>query len=556
MCSPGSIAPIAGSLACNRCRDGFTTPNATRTACSVCLPGRAGPDCQRCRPGTWSPGGSAAGTVCTACPPGTHSTMTGSTTEKDCKPKKNICLNPNPCKDTANSNGVCTAVNKTAYTCGCRTGYTWENGMCADENGCKYEWGDNRCLGISNNNGTCFDKAAPLTGFACGCSTGATWDATKLECKDDDGCSGDPCAPSKVPQSSGKCLDIPAPSTGFACACKAGFWWDGIACSAVADTCVQVVAGITGAPGYSGDGGPATGAAFYAPRGLSVDAEGNLYIADSLNLAIRKVSTAGIVTTVVKPDQMARNPGQVLATPSGDVYFTENSAKLYKLEASTGGVTSSVEVGPGSNIFYGLTYNSGNITVAAYNLFADVGRIYSFTPDLSVFAEVEQNVPVGSPQSIVINSTGDVFITTGGFTGSNILNKAPAGEQPAWNTWNSGANKAQDGVLATSAKLSVSGLALDAAGNMLVTDSELCMDCATYTPSACHVWLVDAATGKLKLVAGTLGKCGSKVDVNSPTKTLIGPAWAVAFDPSGKAVYLSDPDNHRVLKVKLDCGRK
>jgi len=50
--------------------------------------------------------------------------------------------------------------------------------------------------------------------------------------------------------------------------------------------------------GFSGDGGKATSAALNNPRGVALDASGNLYIADTDNSRIRKVSPAGIITTV------------------------------------------------------------------------------------------------------------------------------------------------------------------------------------------------------------------------------------------------------------------
>jgi sugar lactone lactonase YvrE len=50
--------------------------------------------------------------------------------------------------------------------------------------------------------------------------------------------------------------------------------------------------------GYSGDGGPAVEAEFRRPTDVAVDPDGNLYIADTFNNCVRKVSTDGIASTV------------------------------------------------------------------------------------------------------------------------------------------------------------------------------------------------------------------------------------------------------------------
>lgn len=60
---------------------------------------------------------------------------------------------------------------------------------------------------------------------------------------------------------------------------------------------ITTVAG-TGLAGYSGDGGPAANARLNLPHGVALDVAGNIYIADSANNRIRKVSLDGIITTV------------------------------------------------------------------------------------------------------------------------------------------------------------------------------------------------------------------------------------------------------------------
>jgi len=62
-------------------------------------------------------------------------------------------------------------------------------------------------------------------------------------------------------------------------------------------TNISVFAG-TGAPGYSGDNGLATKATLFLPSGVAADSKGNVYIADTLNSAIRMVDPTGKITTI------------------------------------------------------------------------------------------------------------------------------------------------------------------------------------------------------------------------------------------------------------------
>ncbi|HEX4087308.1 MAG TPA: hypothetical protein VHZ33_01265 [Trebonia sp.] len=54
-----------------------------------------------------------------------------------------------------------------------------------------------------------------------------------------------------------------------------------------------------GLGGFSGDGGPATGARLNDPQGVAVDGAGDLFIADTFNNAVREVTPAGVISTVV-----------------------------------------------------------------------------------------------------------------------------------------------------------------------------------------------------------------------------------------------------------------
>src|ERR1039458_9040432 len=101
---------------------------------------------------------------------------------------------------------------------------------------------------------------------------------------------------------------------------------------------LTVVAG-NGTGGFSGDGGPATSASLAYPGGVAVDSAGNLYIADTLNHRIRKVS-GGTITTVAG---------------NGDTDFTGDGgpATSASLDAPSG-----VDVDSVGNLYIADTSNS------------------------------------------------------------------------------------------------------------------------------------------------------------------------------------------------------
>jgi sugar lactone lactonase YvrE len=81
----------------------------------------------------------------------------------------------------------------------------------------------------------------------------------------------------------------------------------------------------SGRAAFGGDGGPATAADLNLPTGLAFDSAGNVYIADSGNNRVRKVSADGTITTIAGDgtSAMLAAPSAVAVGPSGVLFITD-----------------------------------------------------------------------------------------------------------------------------------------------------------------------------------------------------------------------------------------
>jgi uncharacterized protein (TIGR03437 family) len=279
-----------------------------------------------------------------------------------------------------------------------------------------------------------------------------------------------------------------------------------------AQNSITTLAG-TGAAAFSGDGGPATGAALNHPRGIAVDFDGTIYVADVDNYRTRKITSTGIISTVAGNGIFgASGDGGpaisaafsdaegVALDPNGNLYIADSGNRRIRKVTPSGIVTTVAGTG-----VQGFSGDGGPATAATLNrptsLFVDpTGNIY--------FAD-------SSNQRIRRIDTAGIITTVAG----NGLDGFSG-----------------DGGSATSASMSFPlGLAMDQAGNVYFTDGNN-NRVRRITPSG----IISTVVGNGKGGFGGDGGPAISASLNIPSD--------LAFDPAGN-LYIADAGNNRVRKV-------
>jgi len=216
---------------------------------------------------------------------------------------------------------------------------------------------------------------------------------------------------------------------------------------------ISTVAG-NGTQGYNGDGIAASSAELYGSFGVAVDSAGNLYIADSANSRIRKVSvSSGLISTVAgngtggfNSDGIAatsaelNGPNGVVVDSSGNIYIADYN-RIRKVSTSTGLISTVAGNGTGG-------YNSDGIAATNAELYNPIG----------VAVDSAGNIYIGDASN---NRARKVSANTG-LISTVAGNGYSNGNQGGYNG---------DGITATSADLNhSSGVALDSAGNLYIAD--------------------------------------------------------------------------------------
>ena len=279
------------------------------------------------------------------------------------------------------------------------------------------------------------------------------------------------------------------------------------------DGLIQTIAG-TGQKGYSGDGGQATQAEFSEPRGMAIDSAGNLYIADSGNNVIRRISPDGTIATVA---------GNGHAGFSGDGGLA-TSAQLYN--------PFRIALDSAGSLYIADSYNGRIRKVAGGMITTVAGGGVSFS----------DGVPATQagliPLSVAVDSARNLYILDVLSEGVRKVSAATGAITTIAGSGTFGFSGDGGSALQSRFNLVSGGLTLDNKGNILVADDqnrrirEITLD------------------GRVQTVAGNGLYRFSGNGGPATSATLYLPISVIA-DTHGNA-FVSETGQHRIRKIAPD----
>ena len=324
----------------------------------------------------------------------------------------------------------------------------------------------------------------------------------------------------------------------------------------------SIWAGSAGGAGYLD--GPAAAAHFSAPTGAAVDAAGNLYVADSGNQVIRKISTDGVVSTVaglvgasgtadgIGAAARFHTPEAVAVDGSGNVYVADTgNHTIRKITpdgtvttlAGSAGVSGSADgTGSAARFFvpFGLAVDAAGTLYVADTENNTIRKITSAGVVTTLAGQAStqgSNGGIGSaahffnPESVAVDSAGNVYVAD---TGNNTVRKITTDGAVGTLAGQAGSSGSTDGQGSTARFNGVRSLVVDASGTLYVTDN-----------GNSTVRMITSG-GLVSTLAGTAGKAETVNGVGTAAH-FVSPL-GVALNSSG-TLYVTDFGVHLVRSI-------
>ncbi len=275
---------------------------------------------------------------------------------------------------------------------------------------------------------------------------------------------------------------------------------------------ISTIAG-TGICGYSGDGGPALSATMSSPAGIAFDSKGNLLLADQGNNRIRKISSAGIITTI------AGNGTSGYSGDGGPAVQASLNGPLAIAVDQTG----NLYIGDSGNFLIRLVDTAGNIRTVAGN------HTLGFSGDGGPATSAQ----IAYVYAVQSDHNGNFYIAD---LGNSRVRKVDSAGTITTYAGNGSNGNSGSGGLATSA-------AIGNPGGLLLTEGNL------YISTAGNIWAVNQSTQIIKIIAGNAGgSTGFSGDGNSATAASFLSPWGMVSDGAG-GIFVTDSGNNRLRHI-------
>ncbi len=311
--------------------------------------------------------------------------------------------------------------------------------------------------------------------------------------------------------------------------------------------------GTAGIQGDTDGTGPA--AAFDQPLGIAVDTAGNLYVTDNGNKAIRKITTAGVVTTLAGSTVGSTGsadgtgaaakfsyPTGIAADANGNLYVADTvnqtirkitSASVVSTLAGSAGKKGDAD---GAGAAARFTYPIGIAVDASGNLYvaqqANYGGNFKYIRKITSTGTVTTLAFPGSkPFGIAADTSGTLYVTD---VSTEAIWKITSGGLATTLAGGCGVRGSADGTGTAASFNMPAGITVDANGNLYITDANS-NTIRKITPS-----------GAVTTIAGLAGSKGSSDGTASAAS--FNKPMGIAVDASGN-LYVADFGNNAVRKV-------